>query len=93
MKIGIVLAIEIDAIFTQFPNVKEIASDISFKVYKTNLNQHEIYIIITGVGMVYASIGTQYLISKHHVELILNYGVVGALKEEIAKFIKSKLEN
>ena len=86
MKIGIILAVELQAILEHYPQMKEVSTTTAFRLFKVNEQNHEIFILQTGVGLVYASSGTQYLISSCHVEMIINYGVVGALVKEMNKY-------
>ena len=49
------------------------------------VGEYELYVLSSGVGEIAAAAGTQYLITKYNVELILNFGVVGALTEEMSE--------
>lgn len=84
-KIGLCVAIEIDAIFNMYPDIKEIDSPNGFKVYYISRDAYDIYVVKTGMGEVAASAGVQYLIAKHNVSMIINFGVVGGLTEEMKK--------
>lgn len=84
-KIGLVVAIEISAFFKLFPSYQELEAPKGFKVYFVNKDNYEIYVIKTGMGEVASSSGTQYLITKYNVSLIINFGVVGGITNEMAK--------
>lgn len=80
MRIGIVIAIEreLEAFLKSSYEIEEIEEN-GFKAFKTIINNHEVYAIKSGWGLIDAAMATQYLITKYHVEIILNFGVTGAL--------------
>lgn len=81
MRIGIAIAVarELKAFLESDYKVEVIKQD-NREVYKTIINNNEVYAIKTGFGKIDASASTQYLISKYNVEVILNFGVTGAVK-------------
>ncbi len=80
MRIGIVIAIkrELEAFLNSNYEIEEIKED-NFECFKTKINEHDIYAIQSGWGLIDAASATQYLITKFHTEMILNFGVTGAL--------------
>ena len=80
MKIGIVIAIEreLESFLKSNYQIEEI-NDNYFRCFKTNINNNEVYAIRSGWGLIDAAMATQYLITKYEVEIILNFGVTGAL--------------
>lgn len=54
-----------------------------FVVYLVEIDDKRIYAILAGVGQTIASAATQHLIDKFNVSIILNYGVVGALVDNL----------
>lgn len=50
-----------------------------FNVITVEIEDKKIYAILAGVGQSLAAAATQHLIDKYSAEIILNYGVVGAL--------------
>ena len=85
MKIGLIVAIEMESVFEYYKNVTELDSPCGYKVYYTKKEKHEIYIIRMGMGEIAASAGVQYAITKYGVDLIVNFGVVGGLSNKIIK--------
>lgn len=84
MKIGLVIAVTRELKSFLESNYKVDTLNIDNKeVYKTNINNNEVYAIKSGCGEIDAAMATQYLITKYGVEVILNYGVTGALKKEL----------
>jgi len=82
-KIGIAVAV--------LREFKAFLEDNSFKttkietksrdVYKAIINGNEVYFLQSGYGEIDASASIEFLISKFDCNIILNYGVVGALRE------------
>ena len=84
-KIGLCVAIEIDAIFEMYPDYIELPSPKGFKLYSIKRETYELYVLKTGMGEVAASSGVSYLVAKFGVSLIINFGVVGGLTPEMKK--------
>src|SRR5574344_1963468 len=82
-KIGVVVAILRELL--AFLNDSSIKSELikvgKREVYKSIINNNEVYFIKSGWGEIDASSATQILVSNFKCEYILNYGVVGALKK------------
>jgi len=81
--IGMVVAIELNAIFELYEDVKELPSTAGFKVFLVEREQYRIYIAQSGMGECAAAAACQFLISKYDVSTIINFGVVGGLTEEM----------
>ncbi|MCR5836280.1 MAG: 5'-methylthioadenosine/S-adenosylhomocysteine nucleosidase [Lachnospiraceae bacterium] len=79
-KIGIVIAIEreLEAFLKSSYEIEEF-DDGAFTCFKTVINGNEVYAVKSGWGLIDAAMTTQYLITKYNVEIILNFGVTGAL--------------
>lgn len=82
-KIGVVVAIEIDALLSKYGTPCETiyTHGRTVSVYKNE--DFELYAVDTGAGEIAAASGTQLLISEFGVDMIMNFGVVGALTEEM----------
>lgn len=85
MKIGLIVAIEGELLAMLDSNSFKYEETIEncFKVIKTIINSNEVYIVKSGCGEIDASSATQFLITKYSVDLILNFGIVGALKRDL----------
>ena len=80
MKIGLVIAVEKELVsFLKSSYEIELKSNKNIQYYKTKVNDNEVYAIKSGCGLIDAAAATQFLISVLDVELILNFGVTGAL--------------
>lgn len=80
-RVGIVVAIEMNAIFEMYGNCKELESKAGFKLFLVERDNYSIYIAQSGMGECAASAACQFLISKCNVSMIINFGVVGGLTE------------
>ena len=54
-----------------------------FDVMRFNLGSNEVYCVRSGVGEIFASAATQMLISVYGVSVIINFGVCGALTDNL----------
>ena len=81
MKIGIFTAMEKEAVSFLKPDTHKIQVG-GFSVYKLKLGKHDAYLCCPPtVGEIGAAAACQLLISQFHVDIILNFGVVGALNK------------
>ena len=78
-KFGLIVAIEMEAVFTHYGECKELDAPPGFKVFLVERDLYEIYILQAGMGTIAAASGVQYLIAKYDVSTIFNFGVVGGL--------------
>lgn len=84
MKIGIVIAIERELkAFLKSNYEIETLQDNNYVCFKSIINNNEVYVMKSGWGLIDAASTTQYLITKYGVEMILNFGVTGALDENL----------
>ncbi|MGP1413554.1 MAG: 5'-methylthioadenosine/S-adenosylhomocysteine nucleosidase [Bacillales bacterium] len=83
-KIGVLVAVnkEFEAFINSFSDY-EILNYKNIKVYVLKLKEKKIYFVKSGYGIIDSSAMTQFLISVLNVEVVLNYGVVGALEESL----------
>lgn len=80
MKIGIVIAIERELKSFLSGNYEiETLEDGHFTCFRCRINNNEVYAAKSGCGLIDSAMTTQYLITKYNVEIILNFGVTGAL--------------
>ena len=84
MKIGLLIAIKRElAAFLQSGEERTEETVAGKTVYRTRMEGHEVYAIQSGCGEIDASSATMLLIVKYGCELILNFGVTGALLEDL----------
>ena len=84
MKIGIIIAIsrELEA-FLQSGEERTEETVAGRTVYHTAMNGHEIYAVQSGCGEIDASAAAMLLIVRCGCEVIMNFGVTGALEEDL----------
>ncbi len=83
--IGLIVAIEMDAIFEHFKDLKELACPPGYNLLMVERPDYDIYVLKTGMGEIAAAAGTSYLCAKYNVNYIINFGVVGGLTEDMKK--------
>ncbi len=86
MKIGMLIAVEIEAFISEYKGQYTKDEIHGFAVYKVKVNQAEIFAIHSGAGQVFAAAATMLLINEFKVEFIINYGVVGSLTGSVKTF-------
>lgn len=84
-RIGLIVAVEIEALKKKYGNPTETINIRSRTILKYKANAYELYALLSGAGEIAAAAATQLLISEFNVEIILNFGVVGGLSEEISR--------
>lgn len=80
-KIGMIVAIETHAIFERYKNIIELEAPKDFDLFLYKGENFELYIMHTGMGTINAAAGTQLLIDKCNVDVIVDFGVVGGLTD------------
>lgn len=80
-KIGMIVAIETHAIFERYKNIIELEAPKDFELFLYKNENYELYILHSGMGTINAAAGTQLLIDKCNVDVIVDFGVVGGLTE------------
>lgn len=85
MKIGLIVAIEMDSIFAHYENPEKLDCPKGFELYHTKRENSDIYILHTGMGVIAAAAGVQYLATAYKVDIIANFGVVGGLTGEMSR--------
>ncbi len=86
MKIGMLIAIqkEIDAFMAEYEGKYSKEAVSGFDVYKVDNGKNQVFAIHSGAGQVFAAAATMLLIDRFEVEMIINYGIVGALREGLS---------
>lgn len=83
-SIGLVVAVEMDAVLAKYGTPAETLLFPGYEVKTYLLGPVTLYAVDSGAGEISAAAATQFLITKFDVDLILNFGVVGALSPEMA---------
>ena len=82
--IGLLVAVEMDAVLSRYGTPQEKLQKDGFEVYCYDCGSYRICAVNAGAGELAAAAATQLLISAFHVDLVVNFGVVGGLTEEMA---------
>ena len=84
MKIGLLIAIgrELDA-FLQSGEERTEETVAGRIIYRTRMEGHDIYAVLSGCGEIDASAGTMLLIVHCGCEIVMNFGVSGALDADL----------
>ena len=83
-KIGMIVAVEIRSLMNKYADRLAEEKVKGFKVYSIDFGEKILYITQSGAGEIKAAACTQMLIDLYDVELIINYGIVGALRKGLA---------
>lgn len=83
-KIGVVVAIELDAVLSKYGEPCEKFVTAGYEIMTYTNDSFTMYVVQSGAGEIAAAGAAQLLISVCNVDMILNFGVVGSLTEEIA---------
>lgn len=84
-RIGMIVAVEIKAVLDKYGSALEEKNVAGYRVLEYKTDKYELIILNCGAGEIAAAAGTQYLISEYRVDMIINFGVVGGLTEEMGK--------
>ncbi len=84
MKIGMIIAVEIKAFLKNYSDYEK-RTIHGFDVYMIK-GDTEIIAIHSMAGQIFSSAATMLLISEFKVDMIINYGVVGALTEDVKTY-------
>lgn len=84
-KIGMIVAVEIDSVLKQYGTPGKTLEYKGYTVWTYTNEDYELYVLNCGAGEISAAAGTQFLISVLNVEMIVNFGVVGGLTQEMAE--------
>ena len=82
-NIGIVVAIEMDAVKEKYGDPVEVRNVHGYKVFVYKTESYNLFFLNSGAGEINSAGGAQVLSSDFKVEMILNFGVVGSLTEDI----------
>ena len=84
MKIGLLIAIERElAVFLQSGEERTEETVAGRTVYRTRMEGHDICAVKSGCGEIDAAAATMLLIVQYGCEVILNFGVTGALEDDL----------
>lgn len=84
-KIGMVVAIEMDCVRARYGAGARVENAAGYELLAYTLPGARLYVLHCGIGELAAAAGTQFLISCCGVDVVVNFGVVGGLTEEMSR--------
>ncbi|MDO5047692.1 MAG: 5'-methylthioadenosine/S-adenosylhomocysteine nucleosidase [Anaerococcus sp.] len=82
-NIGLLVAVELDAVTKKYKD-KIIRDHVKgFDVYKVKTEDYNLYFVHTKEGEIRAAGGAQMLFDTYDIDLLINFGVVGGLREDL----------
>lgn len=84
-QIGMIVAVELDSVLRRYGAPGETETRGGFKVLSYETSGYTLRVVNSGVGELAAAAATQLLIDTYDVELVVNFGVVGGLTEEMTQ--------
>ena len=84
-KIGMLVAVEMDAVLRRYGTAEQVERRHGFEMHRYDMGGYELYVLRSGAGEIAAAAATQMLIDRYEAELVVNFGVVGGLTEEMAQ--------
>lgn len=86
MKIGMIVAMtdEVGALLEQIGTPEKTVSTGGYEVKIYLLGKHELCVVKSGAGEIYAAGATQMLISEFGVSVIVNFGICGGLTQDMS---------
>ena len=82
-NIGLLVAVEMGAVLSRYGAPQETQHIDGFEVLRYENESYTVYAVNAGAGEIAAAAAAQLLISAFHVDLVVNFGVVGALTPEM----------
>ena len=82
--IGMIVAVEMDAVLSKYGRAAGVEKRGGFEVHRYEGGDFRLFIVNSGAGEIAAAAATELLIAVYGAELIVDFGVVGGLTEEMA---------
>ena len=83
IKVGLIVAVELQAVYDFYGNPDEKIENAPFETLIYNNDKYQLIIANCGAGEIGAAAATQYLISQYKIDMLVNFGIVGALVENM----------
>lgn len=84
-RIGLVVACEMSALHRRYGAPEQVLPFAAYNILKYTVSSNELFVVESGVGEIAAAAATQMLICCCSVDLLMNFGVVGGLTDEISR--------
>ena len=84
--IGMIVAVELQSVLKRYgAKLVKRKETAGYQVLEYETDQYRMVIVNCGPGEIAAASGTQFLISEYHVDIVMNFGVVGVLRKRCPK--------
>jgi adenosylhomocysteine nucleosidase len=84
-NIGLIVAVEIESVLNKYGKPKKQEKINAYNVMTYNVtNDINLHVIHCGAGEIAAAAATQFCISRLNCEMILNFGIVGGLTDDMS---------
>ena len=83
-RAGVIVAIEVDSVLAEYGEAKYTENLCGFSLRQYDSEQCTLFVLSSGAGEIAAAAATQLLIDHCKVDILVNFGVVGALSAEMA---------
>ena len=80
-NIGMVVAIEMDSVLAKYGKPAGTVRTSGYELMRYDNEAYTLYVVRSGIGEISAAAATQFLITECKADVIVNFGVVGALTE------------
>lgn len=84
-RIGMIVAIEIDSVLKRYGRPVSEKEAAGCRIFEYVTERYLLVVAHCGVGEIAAATATQYLITAYGVDLILNFGIVGGLTDDMCR--------
>ena len=84
-RIGLLVAVEMDSVFARYGEPVKTERRGGFEVFQFESGSYTLHVIHSGIGEIAAAAAAELLIDRYRVRMIVNFGVVGGLTEEMAE--------
>ena len=82
--IGMIVAVEMDAVLARYGRAAGVERCGGFEVHRYEGGDYRLFIVSAGAGELAAAAATGLLIAGYGAEMVVNFGVVGGLTEDMA---------
>lgn len=84
-NIGMIVAVEMSSVLDRYGSPHGEEQVCGFKILRYDMADYTLYVLNSGVGELAAAAAAQLLIDRYEVCLIVNFGVVGGLTEDMGE--------
>ena len=82
--IGMIVAVEMEAVLARYGRAAGVERCGGFEVHRYEGGDYRLFIVSAGAGELAAAAATELLIAGYGAEMVVNFGVVGGLTEDMA---------